>query len=562
MTKIIKAEYNNATLEKLYNKYLNNGALDSALNILDKVYDLNGESTEIYSSYANIYYKMGLYERAINYWYKYLSVAEDKELAKGYNGLGACHYKIDNKQLAGYYFNEQINTKDKSIYEYNDVGADFFDELYDDKNNYYLAYPFDKADFTKTVNRSSELIKIGEYDKALDVLSIIPKESRFYSDALIQSALCYYFNDDKEKSLLCINEALKNNPTDLIALCNAISLYSDAGDKKSVKKLVEKLTKLPEGKDFDNLYKIFMVYCEVGEYLLAESVAKQILKKEPFNLNVLFLYGITEYNLGKYDVAESVFLRCYLIVKSYVFKHYYKLSSKAKISKSKTRKKLVYTFDLTANDKKEILTKLGQAILDDGASSVSKQTIDDFVSYSYEIHNYNVQSSVVSLLFKLNTEYCHKKLKEVLLNSNYFDRIKVGIIGYLVNCGFNGNLSVVYGNVFKKITLYKASFGEDGIGCFNDAYSLLCAKISCLENDLYTVKITAEKMYNIAKENGFLNDILDVKALSATIYEFANIKPIISRRAYAKFFDANLKSIKKIKDLYLNLGVKIGEFKV
>ena len=496
MTKIIKAEYNNATLEKLYNKYLNNGALDSALNILDKVYDLNGESTEIYSSYANIYYKMGLYERAINYWYKFLSVAEDKELAKGYNGLGACYYKIDNKQLAGYYFNEQINTKDKSIYEYNDVGADFFDELYDDKNNYYLAYPFDKADFTKTVNRSSDLIKIGEYDKALDVLSIIPKESRFYSDALIQSALCYYFNDDKEKSLLCINEALKNNPTDLIALCNAISLYSDAGDKKSVKKLVEKLTKLPEGKDFDNLYKIFMVYCEVGEYLLAESVAKQILKKEPFNLNVLFLYGITEYNLGKYDVAESVFLRCCLIVKSYVFKHYYKLSSKAKIAKSKTRKKLVYTFDLSANGKKEILTKLGQAILDDGARSVSKQTIDDFVSYSYEIHN------------------------------------------------------------------YKASFGEDGIGCFNDAYSLLCAKISCLENDLYTVKITAENMYNIAKENGFLSEVKDVKALSATIYEFANIKPIISRRAYAKFFDANLKSIKKIKDLYLNLGVKIGEFKV
>ena len=63
------------------------------------------------------------------------------------------------------------------------------------------------------------------------------------------------------------------------------------------------------------------------------------------------------------------------------------------------------------------------------------------------------------------------------------------------------------------------------------------------------LKNSAENIYNNLKEKGCLEKVSDVKALSATMYELAGIKKILSRREFAKFFGANLREIKNIKEL-------------
>ena len=312
MTKIYEKEKYHLALDKLYNKKIESNDLLGALSLIDKMETMHGVDRQTHAARATIYYKMGLYEESANSWFKYLSVCKEKHRARGYNGLGACFYKLDDKSMAGYYFNEQLKTKDKTIYEYNNVGAEFFDEIYDKKSDYYIAYPYEIADFTKVINKSADLIKMKDFEGALDVLKVIPKQSKFYGDALIQKSLCCFFLDNIEKSLDYIDEALELNPNDLIALCNAISLNCDAGNKEKVKKLVKRLSSDKSSCDFDNLYKVFMVYCEVGEHKLAEKTAEKFLKKEPYNLNVLFLYGLVEYNLQKFEKISKKYSKTVL----------------------------------------------------------------------------------------------------------------------------------------------------------------------------------------------------------------------------------------------------------
>ena len=551
MTKIYKKEKYDIALEKLYLKKLEQNDLDGALGLIDTMQSLHGESKQVYLNYATVYYKMGLYDFAINNWFKFYTLVGEKQRARVYNALGACYYKIDDKPIAGYYFNEQIKTKDKTIYEYNNVGAEFFDEIYDNKSDYYIAYPYEIADFTKEINRSADLIKSGEYQRAIDLLSIIPKQSKFYSDALIQCALCYYFLEQKEKSVSCIEEALNTSPTDLIALCNAISLYCDTGDKIRVDELIKKLTSMPESKSVDNLYKVFMVYCEVSEYELAEKTAEEFLKHEPYNTNVLFLYGITEYNLRKFDKAEKAFLKCHRLTKSYISKHYYHLANKQVNAKRKTKSKLKFTFDLPHEGKSDLLAKMGQIIFDMKGNGYTEKDLDNILSYAFDGRVYSVQSSAVSMLFKIGNEYAIQKLKEILINPVCFDKIKTGIIGYFVSLGLSGDFPIVYYSIIRNLTLYKANIYDETNTIFNEAYAYTCGKVSPMNFDMLSLKESIEKLFNISKEYNLLSEITDVKALSAVIFEYADKPKHLNRKQIAKTFDANIRMYKKIRDLFL-----------
>ena len=53
------------------------------------------------------------------------------------------------------------------------------------------------------------------------------------------------------------------------------------------------------------------------------------------------------------------------------------------------------------------------------------------------------------------------------------------------------------------------------------------------------------------KELDKITALSDVRSLSAVMFELSSIGKIKSRREYAKFFGANLREIKKIKDMLI-----------
>jgi glutathionyl-hydroquinone reductase len=212
---------------------------------------------------------------------------------------------------------------------------------------------------------------------------------------------------------------------------------------------------------------------------------------------------------------------------------------------------LSYNLDILDSDRKKILKRIGELITADNSYRLDNQEeIYSLSSYAFTNENYQIQSSIITLLGEISTKKSYEIMKDALINPIVFDRVKSGVIGFLVADGFEEEISVVFSNVFKKITLYRAEFDRNN-GVFVEAYAYLYARLSHLEDALEPIKNSTEIIYKKLVEKDLIREIKDVKSLSAVIYELSSIADIKSRREFASFFDANLREIKRIKSLIL-----------
>lgn len=552
---ILKADYTDDNLIKLYDRRCSKNDYEGALSILDKLkLSKTFKKDDLYELYAKTYYELTLYEDAIGYWYKFLSVADESKTAKAYNALGACYYKLEEIGTAGYYFNEQLRLSRRGYFEYNNVGAEFFDEFLDNKKDYYLAYPYDKADFTKLLESTSNLIKIGFYDEAIKKLSIIPYNSKFYVERLMQQSLCKYFLDNKKGALEDIELACQLKPNDINAICNAISLFLSVKNETKVKRYMQILTTSEMYLNEENAFKIALIYCELKDHVNAEKFLKIYLKNEPYDLTAIHLLGISYYNLSKFDSAIEQFKKAYSLRKTYVNNYYLNLSYEAfkKFSKGKKVEVIDYGYDVQEDEKSSILKRLKVFFALKTIPEEYQGEVFKICDYIFENSSYSLQADAIITLNSLQSRKVRKYLLSLLLKTSVYDKIKSGIIGYLVADDYYGKINLVYSNVFKTITVGKLNLDSERNEVFKEAYSICVAKTYPIESDLSVLSETVNKMWSIVKntEDVFVFD--DVNSLSAVIFELSKIKVIKSRREFINFFNANMRLVKKYKSIFLS----------
>ena len=92
-------------------------------------------------------------------------------------------------------------------------------------------------------------------------------------------------------------------------------------------------------------------------------------------------------------------------------------------------------------------------------------------------------------------------------------------------------------------------FDGEGAEVMNEAYALCFAKLAPIENSLESLRLKALDMFYSGVDFTLIKDI---KSLSATLFELSGIKKIANRREFAKFFGANLKEVKRLKQLFLS----------
>lgn len=553
MAELYNVSYDIETLEKLYIKRNESDDLLGALSVLKRMRDLEPSDYSLCVDFARIYFKFGEYEQAAEEWFKYLGECSEKEQAMAYSGLGAVYFKSGNKRMAGYYFDKQIRLAPTTVYEYADVFTEFLAEMTDISSHYYIAYPYDKADFTNLFQECEELFNDDEYEAVIDKLSAIPKDSEFYSEALSKIALCKYFIDDTEGALKDLDKAVNNSPKCVLVICNAISINNKLGHPKKVKKYREILESIKEMTD-EELQKTILVYCELGEHEIAETRAEKYLKYNPYDSNVLLILGMIKYNLKKYDEAEELFTKCYQITSSWTSKYYIKMCRRVKSGEFEPEY-VEYSFDIPDFERNRIVSAVG-AFMQKGYELYDCDEEDAILylaDYAFESHSFRLQSSFVTAITSIGTDKSRKYLASLLIKSHIYDQIKSGILGFLTADGFNGTYPAQFGNVFVKINFEKTEFKGDGSEVMNEAYALCFAKLAPIEQDLSKLRNTALEMFYGGKVN--FAEIKDVKALSAVIFELSEIKQIKNRREFAKFFDANLKEVKRIKELFTDTSV-------
>ena len=542
MNNIVNIKYNEELYNSLFIKKFNNKDLLGALLITNSIEKLPSfDRQELAVKRARVFYYMQEYSLACNEWFKYLSLTNDKKLiARAYNGLGACFYKLNDLKLARYYFNAQLSSDMHALFEYSSVTAEFYQEILSVEKNYYLAYPYEKADFTNALERADEYLKIGEVDKVIELLKEVPASSKQYSVALVTLSIAKYFLGEIEDALVDIEKSIEIEDS-IIAICNAISMFFAVENKEKVEYYLN-LLKQKDIIEDDDVYKATMVYLEQGEDELAYNLAQKYLKNNKYNLSMLLLVGILNYNNANYDKAEQLFKKAYQISNSYIFRYY------LKISQNKSYKKLSYTLDLQDKDRAKIVKKISEFLkLESDIRKEFEDEILEISSYAISTSVYQIQSTAVALLGELNTNKSLEFIKKMLISLDIYDRVKAGALGFLVASGVEGEVGAVFSSIYKSISIYKAVFDDNKV--FNEAYAYAFSKVAPLERDTLKLKESAENIYNTLKEKEMLGSVQDVKALAALMFELSGIKKILSRREFAKFFSANLREIKKIKEM-------------
>ncbi|MBO7214656.1 MAG: hypothetical protein J6V66_04080 [Clostridia bacterium] len=515
----------------------------SALLTVDSMERAGATAPVVSSRRAKAYFEMGRYLQSAQEWLNYLaSVTTASAYGKAYNGLGASFFKLGDSKLAGYYFNKQIVHDKKAFYDYSYVTAEFFEDMLSVDKNYYLAYPYSKADFKKVLERAEELLKGTDYLGAIKELEVVPEGSKDYHNALVTTSIARYFSGDTKQALVDIERAISIKPT-VVAICNAISMFNAEKDIDTANKYASMLETATIENDEDE-YKVAMVYCERGEDEKAFSHATKYLKTNPYDASMLMLYGMMSYNLDNFDLAEESFKKAYQISRAYPAKYYLK-----KLLEEPDPYRLDYAFDLQQKDRAKILKTIGELMQASGDERfVRQKEIYEYSDYAFSSNSYQLQSSLITLLGELATDTAVEIMKKAVLNLNVYDRIKAGVLGFLTADGFDGEVHGVFGNVYCKIRFYRADFVDES-PIFAEAYAYVFAKLAPIENDMLPIKESAEFIYHTLKEKGLLEEVKDVRSLGAVMYELSKIAKIKSRREFASFFDANVREIKKIKSL-------------
>ncbi len=542
MAKIYTFQRDEGILLELAHKKLNNKNYLQALSYTDSILSLSSfNSLNVYELRARIYYKMKQYARSAEEWFKYLSVIKnDKHVTKAFNGLGACFYKMNDLSVAGYYFNRQIAHDKNSIFEYSNVTAEFYSEVISNEKNYYLAYPYDKADFSILLERSEELLRANDYEKVINLLSVIPKNSKFYDKALLNLSIAKYFQGDKDGALSDIINSVEINKS-AISIANAVSMFHAVGDVAMVDKYVKMLENAKINTE-EELYKVAMVYAEYGNEEKALKYSKKYLKLNAYDTSMLLIYGMINYNLKNFSEAEKSFIKVYQINRSEIALYYIRNINNGNFNK------IEYSFDVPTDERLKIVKTIGKLLKGDVKSSEEFESeIYKISRYAFSTAYYQMQSSAITLLGELNTDTAVLTMKNALLSLTVFDRVKSAIIGFLVAGGFDGDLPVVFGNVYKTITLYSAEFQMNSK--FVEAYAYAVAKLAPVEKDFLPIKLSAENIFKILSEKNLIEDVVDVRSLGAVMYELSSLNRIKSRREFSNFFGANLREIKKIKEM-------------
>ena len=561
MTKIYKIKHTGKIYDKLLEKRLKNNDYEGVLNAgYYSIFKLKDESYPLYEKMAKANFMIEEYAKATNFWFLHLANCDEESKALSYYGLGACFYRMGNRELATHYFNEYYNRKRINYDDYDEVLSELFEEISSVKDKYYLAYPYNKANFDKLLEKVVNYIKSGYYEKALKELEIIPSDSKYYVDALIQRALCKYILGNTEEALKDISLAVELDGDNTIAIFNAISMFFASGKIAETKKLLDVLTSSSEYNNPENAEKTALIFCELKNYEMAEKFLTSALKEYPFKLNLLLLNGITKYNLKKYSEALEIFSKCNRLQNSYVYNYYIRLAKSAvkKAENGSSISVLNYTFGVQDKEYKRIVNRFNKFLEQGNIDKKHHAELNRLFDYAYETADSKLLGKMLSILNRMNDGYAIRIICKYLLKVDMLDSIKRSLIALLVFKGYNGLICFVYGNLYHEVDVSQPSFDDD-YGILKESYSVCISKLAGLENNLTPIKNATNQIISAIK-NGLNPDIFDdVFSLSAVIFEISKIKGIKSRRVFLEYFQANQRKVKKYKELILSYPNNVAE---
>lgn len=490
-----------------------------ALKMLNKNAEINGNDDDSLMLYAEIFDDMGLYEKCVNGWFKYVDEADFADMSDCYEGLAVSYMNLGNEHYSAYYYN-------KLLAESDDVDREMREEILREfvsaeENPLKFSYPPALEDCTAYITDGIAHMKAGEYDLAIEEFEKVSDGNPKYLSARNYVAMCKIISDRCEEAEQECLAVLEKYPDDVQALTTLAAVKTEAGKREEALALAQKLLNL-ELTDPENIYKIATVCCENKLHAEAYGLFKKLSGELGYDLNIMYFKAVAAFNCGKYEESFKIFDGlCTVYPEAVTARYYYRKARGMKESGDVSE--LSYFYRLP-NDVRESSLKVLAAYLrlSNGAAKKLAAEVDlsECVKWCFdETEGYGgseLQLLAAQVAVKAGLDGI---VRDVLLDAFADDRLKLDVLISLAERNDFDCFGVVICHIYKRITTAALDLGRLKRKYFVQAYARLVAHFSVLDDEhgMYFAE-AAEKLYSKLAKEGRLDLVKDAEVLTAAIY--------------------------------------------
>ena len=537
-----KIDYSRKRLAALADNFYNEGKYLSALRFAYKELDIYGGDAEVYARLTDIYEGMGLQGTAVNWWFRFLHVADEEDLPEIYEGLAVNFLNMGNESQSAYYYNKLIDVDDSLPEETKmDIAAAFSTAK---KDSIHFVYPPRLADYTKEMHVGSRSLKMGDCERAVDELSKIEKGAKDYPQAQEMIAVAHLLTgNSKAAEDVCV-ALLQDYPDDIRAQATLAAVYLEQGRAEESKALALRLAAQKQT-EADDLYKVATVCCENG--LHEEAYGKFCLldEKIPFDGRMLYFKGVAAYKSGRIAEAEKAFATlCTVYPDAEVAKYYLQEIRAYQDGERETAPELIYFYHLPQDEREnrcKTLLQMSKCPKDEALLFSALALKDGYFRWCFdEMDGGDHDLQYLAIIAAVHV-YADDFLQDILLDSDVADVLKIEMLRMLYERNEDMEMGIVLYNIYRKLYLQSIRIGRKKRKRFLQAYAKVASKFVGFSKEHGTkLKNAAEKLYRSLEYYNALDLIDKPEDCACAIFLISELKELGTNSQHiASTFDAN-----------------------
>lgn len=544
--KVKRIDFSRKRLGSLADKFYNEGDYLSALRIAYKQLNAYGGDGDIFARLSDIYEAMNLQGTALNWWFRFLDIAEEEDLPDIYEGIAVNYLNLGQESASAYYYNKLIDVDDTLPEETKLDIAEAFSTV--KKEKFRFVYPPRLADYSKEVNIGSKALKAGDCARAVEEFSKVERGSKQYAQAKEMQAVAYLLSGKPNEAETACLQLLEDEPEAVRVLATLAAVYLEQGRTEESKALALRLSKL-SSEDTDDLYKIATVCCENGLHEEAYQKFCVLDKKLPFDGRMLYFKGVSAYKSGRLDEAErSLETLCTVYPDAEVAKYYLK---ELRIYKEEGGEapELTYFYYLPQEERERrchSLINIGKSPKDEAQIFGLLALHDGYFKWCFdEMDGGDHELQYLGLITAVHVR-ADEFIEEVLLDYEVADVLKIETLRMLLERNEETEIGLVLCNIYRRLELPRIAVGRKRRNRFVEAFAKVASKFLVI-CDSYGEKIkqAAETLYRALAENEGLDLVDNTDDLACAIFLLSGLKELGNNPdAIAGAFDANAARVK------------------
>ena len=512
------------------------------LTMLNKRAGMYRPCADASALYADVYEAFSLWIPCADAWFRFLDTCNEADFGEGYEGLSLAFANMGDALRAELYYRRSFEVSG----EVPPSDLDEEDFVPEQRPQLRLIHSDDGTVSDPDLLRRGVLfVKLGELDKAKEVLSEIEPGSEDFPSACGLIAMCKLLTGDTAGAAEECERMLEYHPDNIHALTTYCAVLG-AQDRKEEAKAVGRKLAAMDSDSAEDLYRIATALCETGLDGEAYEKLTKLKGMQPYDDSILWFHAVAALRSGRKEEAISSLETLTTVYPRKVIATLYleRLRGDKEVTIS-------YFYRLPEDTYKELTSFL---LMADGVEPEMAERlggdkeIENYIRLAFdqlEGRDQKLQQLAARVAVKCR---CDDVVRELLLDFEGDEFIKLSMMRDLVLRNEDNSFGVVICNFYREFYTHKMEFDGRRPDQFMEAFAEVYSRYSITADDNERKLLYAAEDVNYTLVDADAEDLFAEKdALAAAIYREARLTDgEHGIETIANLFNANVHTVKEI----------------